>query len=352
MCKHCYAVRFWLTVNFYESMSTNKPKVLGENVNSCYICGSVNTIRYGKPRGKQWYYCKDCNRKFTEYSLLKKARYKTEIKLTTLELYFDGLSLRKISAFWGRYDLSIPFQTIAKWIRKVIDILNQYTSTLVPQLGRRWNEDEMKVKKKGGEVEEDGSQYGWLWNVLDKSTRFLLACEMSMTRNEVDAMKAFLKAKATAKVNPSEIVTDKLASLPRGIERAFINDAVMPKHTVIKSGAGTPNANEWAERFNNTVRERTKTQRGWKSDDALIRLGMLLWFNFLRPNQGLKGLTPAEMAGLYQASGPNRIAELLRNATAQALDATIRGIHQASRSLPTTSISNAMSEAFSTRGTK
>ncbi len=114
---------------------------------------------------------------------------------------------------------------------------------------------------------------------------------------------------------PREIVTDKAGSAHLGVARAFANDTKKPKHTMIISGAGTPHANEWAERLNNTVRERTKIQRGWKKDDTPLREGQRLYYNFIREHQGLEGLTPAEMAGLYQASGRNRWMELLKKAS-------------------------------------
>jgi len=101
-----------------------------------------------------------------------------------------------------------------------------------------------------------------------------------------------------------------------GIERAFIHDTIKPKHTLIKTGAGYPKGNQWAERLNNTVRERTKIQRGWKSDDTPLKEGQRLYYNCIRENQSLKGLTPVEMAGLYQASGQNRWMELLKKAIA------------------------------------
>jgi transposase-like protein len=200
-----------------------------------------------------------------------------------------------------------------------VTLLNDYVSTLTPQLSGKWHEDEMKLKVKGGEIENDGTQWKWLWNVMDKGTRFQLAAEISKTKNEVNSANAFLRAKQIAKALPRQIVTDKAGQAPRGIERAFINDPKdsRPEHTMINTGIGYPNGNQWAERLNNTVRERTKTQRGWKSDKTPLREGQRLYYNFIRENQGLGGLTPAEMAGLYQASGgENRWMELLKKAVA------------------------------------
>ena len=76
--------------------------------------------------------------------------------------------------------------------------------------------------------------------------------------------------------------------------------------------ATTPHANEWAERLNNTVRERNKTQRGWKADNTPLREGQRLFYNFIREHQSLEGLIPAEMAGLDAETGQNRWMELLK----------------------------------------
>ena len=64
--------------------------------------------------------------------------------------------------------------------------------------------------------------------------------------------------------------------------------------------------------LNNTVRERTKIQRGWKVDNTPLKEGQRLYYNFIRENQGLEGMTPAEMAGLKDAVGQNKWMELLK----------------------------------------
>jgi len=203
---------------------------------------------------------------------------------------------------------------VYRWLERYVGRLNDYVSTLTPRLSGKWHEDEMKIKVKGGEIENDGTQWKWLWNVMDKGTRFQLAAEISKTKNEVNSARAFQRAVEVAHAIPREIVTDKAGQAPRGIERAFIHtpSAQRPKHTMIVSGAGYPNGNQWAERLNNSVRERTKVQRGWKKDDTPLREGQRLYYNFIRENQGLANKTPAEMAGLFQASGQNRWMELLK----------------------------------------
>jgi transposase-like protein len=316
-CKHVYATKFLLTVKHYIKEEAPEPKIFAEDAIPCVRCGSIRVQRYGRDAGKQVFKCIDCGKKFREQSLIKRARYDPEVIVVTLDLYFKGLSLRKISDHLKQFKgLEMPHQTVWYLIDKYVKTLNQYVSTLTPQLSGKWHEDEMKLKVKGGEVEEDGTQWKWLWNVMDKGTRFQLASEISKTKNEVNSMNAFQRAKEIAKALPHEIVTDKAGSAARGIERAFINDPKeeRPKHTLIKTGAGYPNGNQWAERLNNTVRERTKVQRGWKADDTPLKEGQRLYYNFIRENQGLEGRTPAEMAGLFDASGQNRWMDLLKKA--------------------------------------
>lgn len=314
-CKHVYAVKFFITVKHYVKAEIPEPKVLAEDTVQCVRCGSINVMRYGRSANKQVFKCKDCGKKFREETLLKKAKYDPEVITLTLDLYFKGVSLRKISDHLRQFQgLEVNFSTIYTWLQKYVKAMDSYVSTLTPQLSGKWHEDEMKLKVKGGEIEQDGTQWKWLWNVMDKGTRFQLAAEISKTKNELNSMRAFLRAKEIAKAIPREIVTDKAGSAPRGIERAFILDKEQPKHTMIVSGASHPNGNQWAERLNNTVRERTKIQRGWKSDKTPIREGQRLYYNFIRENQGLEGRTPAEMAGLFEASERNRWMALMRKA--------------------------------------
>ena len=66
--------------------------------------------------------------------------------------------------------------------------MNRYVESVVPQLSGHWNVDEMKVRCKGDWV--------WLWNVMDRDTRFLLASTISKKREIQDARNVFIKARA------------------------------------------------------------------------------------------------------------------------------------------------------------
>ena len=216
------------------------------------------------------------------------------------------------------YGLGVNFSTIYKWIEKYISVMDAYVRTLTPKLSGDWHVDEMMVKVKGGiKLQGDKSQYKYLWNVLDKESRFQLASEISKTRNEVDGMTVFKKAREIAKAIPKQITSDKLAAYPMSIERAFIDvkQEERPEHNRVLSGACTKkHGNQLAERLHNTIRERNKVQRGWKKDDTSLRNGQMLYYNYIRPHMTLQGKTPAQAAGITVADGQNRWIELLGKA--------------------------------------
>lgn len=317
-CKHIYAVQFQIALNQY--VAPQSPQVYAQDALTCKFCNSMRVMRYGHKSGKQVFKCKDCSRKFVPDSEFKKLKYDPELITITLDLYFKGISLRKIADHLKQmYSLEINFSTIYKWIEKYITILDAYVRTLTPKLSGNWHVDEMMVKVRGGiKLKGADGQYKYLWNVLDKESRFQLASEISTTRNELDAMNVFKRAREIAKAIPKEITSDKLAAYPIGIERAFIDvrEEERPSHNRVLSGAATkgPHANQLAERLHNTIRERNKVQRGWKKDSTPLRNGQMIYYNFIRPHATLGGKTPAEMVGISNMEARNRWIGLISGA--------------------------------------
>jgi putative transposase len=68
------------------------------------------------------------------------------------------------------------------------------------------------------------------------------------------------------------------------------------------------------ERYQGTLKERTKVMRALKTDDTAILDGQRIYYNHIRPHQGLNGKTPAEVAGLEPQLGPNKWLDLIREA--------------------------------------
>ncbi len=76
--------------------------------------------------------------------------------------------------------------------------------------------------------------------------------------------------------------------------------------------------NNRIERLNETVRERTKVQRGWKSMASQIPEGHRIFYNFVRPHMALDGQTPAEAAGIDLNLEGNRWMQLIKAASAKS----------------------------------
>jgi putative transposase len=300
VCKHIHAVRFWLSLNGKLGEESNLPE--------CKWCGSKATMRYGKDANKQVFKCKDCNRKFVIDEGFKKMRYEPKIITISLDLYFKGTSLRKISNHLKQfYDLDVHFSTLYRWISKYVELIGNYADSLVPQLSGKLHADEMKLRCAGDFV--------WLWNIMDKDTRFLLCSTISKNREVEDARKAFATARERAKQKPLSITTDGLQSYREAFNKEFFT-LRNPRTQHIRSAGirATRKNNNIVERLNGTVRERNKVMRGLKNEKTPINKGFELYYNFCKPHEALHGETPAQRAGIG-IEGKNKWLTLIQNAS-------------------------------------
>ena len=298
-CKHAFAVKFWIAARV-EIQDKPKPKVFADDALQCPMCGSIRVVKYGRANAKQVFKCRDCKRKFRE-GLIKKAKYSPETITLTLDLYFSGLSLRKIARTVNdHFDMTLTPMTIYRWIQRFVPQISEYVNSLSPQLSETWHADELFVKMKGGENEK---QYGqkrmaYLWNVMDRKTRFLLASKLSRFRDVAGADRAFRDAvKVAHESRPETIYTDALRSYGEAI--ALWPHGQKPVHVARAGIKHKPHAtNNRIERLNGTLRERVKVQRGWKSYQTPLAEGARIHYNFVKPHAALEGQTPAQVAGV------------------------------------------------------
>jgi len=283
-CKHIYAVKFWLALKdkLVKEETVEEPKP------ACKFCGSPDVIKYGKNGRRQVYKCKNCNRKFVNNANFEKMKYDVHTITLTLDLYFKGISLRKITDHLKQfYNLNVHYSTIYRWIEKYIMILNEYVSTLEPELGGTWHAYEMMVNIHG--------DWHYLWNVMDEETRFLLASVISRERKLEDARRAFQAAKQIGKKKPKYVVTDGLKVYHKAFNKEFYDYHQSCKHISNVRLRGEVN-NNLIERLHGTIRERNKVQRGLKKEKTPIIDGKRIYYNFIRPHESLGGNTPAEIA--------------------------------------------------------
>ena len=311
ICKHIHAVKFWIASQTYLKEQSPIPKVFSDDSTQCDKCGSIRVIKYGIVAHKQNYLCKDCKHKFVP-SLIKKSRFTPELVSLTLDLYFSGTSLRKIARIVSDHTgYKLGATTVYDWIQKFIPKISEYVNSLSPQLSDTWHGDELFVAMKNGvNVKAHPNKIAYLWNVMDRKTRFLLASKLSRYRDHNGAFQAFKQARNNSHGQfPEKIFVDSA--------RAYTNiEHAQVKHwnpqLIARSGIRKPHANNnRIERLNGTLRERVKVQRGWKTMDSQIAEGQRIHYNFVKPHHALEGMTPAQRAGL---AIPNNWMTLLEQA--------------------------------------
>ena len=312
MCKHIFAVKFWISLK--EKIDNNNIFQLYRELSEasiCRLCGSVNIIKWGYRKNKNVkmprFKCKDCGQTFVMDEGFAKMRFDPKVVALALDLFFKGVSQRKIADHIKQfYGLKISQPAIYKWVQKYGRIINNYVGQLEPELSDVWHTDEMKVKC--------GGKWTWLWNVMDSGTRFLLATHVSQTRESKDARKPFAKAKQLAKRKPEIMVTDGLHTYIDAFKKEFFTlKGPRTKH-IRKPRFRDRTNNNLVERLQGSIREREKVMRGLKSEETAKTMidGYRAYYNFIRPHQSLKGKTPSEQAGINLELGRNKWLNLIK----------------------------------------
>jgi transposase-like protein len=216
----------------------------------------------------------------------------------TLDLYFKGVSLRKIADHLTQVEsVSVNQATILRWIRKYLKLLSGYAEKYKADVGNIWHCDETTVF-----IKKDGEKkyYEWIWNLMDAKTRYLLACQVTETRYIKDARIPLSKAKDITNVRPDAIVTDGLMAYKDAIKAEYFGlGRIQNPHIRLKDFETKPN-NNILERLNGTFRERTKVVRSFDSSIGAEEFvaGLQTYYNYIRPHQGIGGMTPAQMANI------------------------------------------------------
>jgi len=256
----------------------------------CKYCDSRNVVRFGTYKGTQQYFCKSCNRKFNLSDTLRKMKTPIRIIADALSMYYSGMSLNAISRhIEHEYEQSVTNAGIYNWLMRFSKDVVRLAEEYVPKVGDVWIADEtaLNIGK---------SHKVWFWDIIDAKTRFLLASHISVNRTTADALTLMKKAEARANKIPELVFTDKLQAYLDGIEIAWGADT---KHIPSKGFEAPMNTN-LIERFHGSLKDRVKVMRGLRNKDSarLLLDGWLVYYNFLRPHESLKGKTPAEVAGI------------------------------------------------------
>ena len=133
ICKHIYAVQFSLKIKVDVETDIKAQKIQGDEIGriNCPICKSKNTVKrrvransYGEI---QRYGCKDCNHRFVINVGFSRVKHDPKVITLTLDLYFKGVSLRKISDHIQQFhDREVDPTTPMRWIKKYTQLLGKY----------------------------------------------------------------------------------------------------------------------------------------------------------------------------------------------------------------------------------
>ena len=255
----------------------------------CKYCQSPNVIKFGKYKETQYYFCKDCKRKFSNPNAIPKMQYPTSQIASALNMYYEGMSLHEIRRnLIQQHNSYISDVTILNWVRRfskpVIIEANKYK----PEVSGVWVADETMIDLDGKNI--------WLWDIIDTKTRFLIASHMSYTRTTKDAQALMKQAYDHTGKIPRVIYTDKLRAYLDGIELTFGAETTHKQGSPFDVEVNT----NVIERFHGTIKSRTKVMRGLHTIESarLFMDGWLVHYNFFRPHMSLKDSTPAQVAGI------------------------------------------------------
>lgn len=322
VCKHLYGVRALLELRSKPDASSivQLAKEILVTPTSCPRCNAITVKQRGVRKNLSGtvprFYCPSCKYWFIVDEGFAKMRHDAKIITLVLDSYFRGLSARKIQEqLWQFYGLRIHHKTVFNWIRKYVPLVETWMNKQIHYTSKMWHADEMAVKIGGADTKDN-----WIWNVLDRETRFLLASEVVGRRSLRPARHVIAVAKQRAAgAHPDVIVTDKLPAYPRAIRSAFAGraDREVPFH-LRKPRFVDPTNNNLVERMNGTIREREKILRGFKKQRTAQVLvdGFRVYYNLVRTHQTL-GARPSDLALGVNVTTNNRWLDLIRKAHAE-----------------------------------
>ena len=257
---------------------------------NCPYCHETKVVKNGRnANGKQTYLCKPCGRRFLHTGQVAGHRIPADQIGTAIRMYYGGTSYKQTGeTLTEAYDIPEPSKrAIYQWVSDYTGVAQDILADHPAHTSGKWVADELVVKV-------GGKQY-WLWNVMDAGTRYALAVHLSPNRDTRAAVAVMRKAMAAADAPPKSITSDKLGSYVPAIKQVF-PDAEHIQSEGIRARVN----NNLSERLQGTIRDREKTLRALDSLETGQRYfdGWQVNYNLFREHEGIKGQTPAEMAGI------------------------------------------------------
>ena len=314
-CKHIAAVEHMLLISSEASLGRKvdiKERELG-----CPKCKESKFARDGWYRGRhekrQRYRCSICGRRFRD-NLGFEYRQVPRLYITlALMLSGMGVAAANIQVALKHLGVSVHADTITRILEHYSGVVQKYTETLKPPcVGDKWGCDEKQQKVRGRER--------WFVAVMDLSTRFVLAWDVSPTAKEkYDAAPLLRRARDAAGSIPRVFITDGLGQYHIAFKKVFRTTlkgirSIHIRDIHIRNLICNTNKQE---RLNGEMAGRFRYARGINKEESLIFRMAVLHHNYIKPHGGIGGRTPAEAAGI-DIRGADRWLTLIQSAVAAA----------------------------------
>jgi transposase-like protein len=274
---------------FERAWEITKMVIESEKPRRCKYCGSYHVVRFGHSNQVQRFRCRDCGKTYMDTDALPGMKTPAIQVASALSMYYGGMSLNGIrrhldQQYNNRPSDSTVYEWLERFTKKAIREAREYT----PKVGEVWVADETAVKV--------GGKKFWLIDIIDHNTRFLLASRLSPTRQKKDIALLLRKAYLKADKAPDRVITDGLKVYPDAVDLVFGGDT---RHVVSTPFVEKDSTNV-IERFQGSLKDRTKVMRGLKKQETAVMLleGWLVHYNYFRPHESLNDRTPAEKAGI------------------------------------------------------
>jgi len=274
----------------------------------CKNCDSSKIVKIGKVNNKQRYKCKECGKTFIDNNNFAHMRTQKHIIAVAMDLYFDGMSVRKIQRQIAYiFKVKVSQVAIYKWLMKYSTLVKEYVDTFSGNFGDVWHVDETVIKV--------GGKQKWFWEIIDEKTRFMVAEHLSPSRKTEDSKILFKQARERATNKPRIMYSDGCFAYRKGFHLVF-GDRNRTSTLVQNVGINGRVHQNMVERLHGTLKDMLRSRRGMSQNDTTKTMlgGWFVHYNFLRPHSSLGGKTPAEIAGI-ELDLPDRWESLIDLAT-------------------------------------
>lgn len=291
----------------------------------CSNCKSKKIIKWTKRKTEnrgliQRYKCNDCDKTFIINDGFFRMRNHPKKITCALDLFYRGVSTRKVQEhFKAFYPHNSHHTSILRWLRKYSIMISKFTDNLYLNIGQEIQIDEMEYHRREF-YNRKGVDKNWFIDCIDSRTRFMISSEYVKAREQKKLKFVLSKAKQKTGEQVKIVTSDGLLAYPNAIKKVYGFSNKTHKlnvyHNQVNASKGE-GFNIMIERLHNSIRERTKTFRGFhgsvESANAIMK-GYEIFYNFIRKHQSIKRC-PYELAiPELKLNSENKWMELIKMA--------------------------------------